>query len=102
MPMTAMSRYHTGNYQQHHLYHLQLLVSLLVNTLGLLSKDETGFSFIVVIVEKFSKFVGLSPTRSTTSKDFVGALFQWVGIFRVPKEIRSDGGSHFMSKLSRL
>ena len=53
-----------------------------------------------VIVDNFSKFVGLYPTRSTTSKDFIGALMQWVGIFRIPKEIRSDGGSQFTSKLS--
>ena len=63
-------------------------------------KMDFRFIKIVVIVDNFSKFVGLYPARSTTSKYFIGALLQWVGIFGVPKEIRSDGGSQFMAKLS--
>ena len=85
---------------EHHLYHLDPLASLSVDTLGPFPEDENGFSFIVVIVDYFSKFVGWYPARSTNSKDFIGAFMQWVGIFGVPKEIRSDGGSQFTSKLS--
>ena len=86
---------------EHHLYHLDMpLASLSVDTLGPLPEDENGFSFIVVIVDNFSKFVGLYPAWSTTSKDLIGALIQWVDIFGVPKEIRSDGGSQFTSKLT--
>jgi hypothetical protein len=85
---------------EHHLYYLDPLASLSVDTLGPLPEDENGFSFIVVIVDNFSKFVGLYPARSTTSKDFISTFMQWVGIFGVPKEIRSDGGSQFTSKLS--
>ena len=51
---------------EHHLYHLEPLASLFVDTLGPLLKDENGFSFIVVIVDNFSKFVGLYPARGTT------------------------------------
>jgi len=68
---------------EHHFYHLDSLASLSVDTLGSLPEDENGFSFIVVIVDNFSKFVGLYPARSTTSKDFIGAFMQWVGIFGV-------------------
>ena len=85
---------------EHHLYHLDPLASLSVDTLGPLPEDENGFSFIVVIIDNFSTFVGLYPARSTTIKDFINAFMQWVGIFGVPKEIRSDGGSQFTSKLS--
>ena len=76
---------------EHHLYHFDPLASLSVYTLSSLPEDENRFSFIVVIVDNFSKFVELYPARSTTSKDFIGAFMQWVGIFGVPKEIRSDG-----------
>ena len=48
---------------------------LSVDSLG--PEDENGFSFIVVIVDNFSKFVGLYPARRTTSKDFIGALLQF-------------------------
>ena len=43
---------------------------------------------------------GLYPAKSTTSKEFMSALLQWVSIFGVPKEIRSDGGSQFTSKMA--
>ena len=43
---------------EHHLYHLDPLASLSVDTLGPFPEDENGFSFIVVIVDYFSKFVG--------------------------------------------
>ena len=71
-----------------------------MDTLGPFPEDENGFSFIVVIVDNFSKFVELYPARSTTTKDFIGALLQWVSILGVPMGITSDGGSQFTSKLS--
>jgi len=84
---------------EHHLYHLDPSASLSVDTLGPLPEDENRFSFIVVNVGNFRKFVRLYPA-STTSKDLICALLQWVGIFVVPKEIRSDGGLQFTSKFS--
>ena len=56
--------------------------------------------FIIVMVDNFSKLVGLYPARNTTSKEFVHALLQWVSIFGVPKDIRTDGGRQFSSQLS--
>ena len=49
---------------EYHLYHLEFLASLSVDTLGPLPEDENEFSFIVVIVDNFSKFVGLYRARS--------------------------------------
>ena len=73
---------------EHHLYHLDPLATLSVDTLGPLPKDGNEVSFVVVIVDNFSKFAVLYPARSTTSKNFIGAQMQWVGFFGVPKEIR--------------
>ena len=81
-------------------YNLNRLTSLSVDTLGPLKEDELGNRIIIVIVDNFSKLVGLYPARSTTSKEFVHALLQWVSIFGVPKEICTDGGSQFSSQLS--
>ena len=58
------------------------------DTLGPLKEEESGNRFIIVIVENFSKLVGLYPAQNTMSKEFVRALIQWVTIFGVPKEIR--------------
>ena len=82
----------------HHLYSLDPLVSLYVVTLGLSKEDESGNQFI--IVDNFSKLLVVYPARSTTSKEFVHALLQWVSIFGVPKEIHTNGGSQFSSQLS--
>ena len=84
----------------HHLYSLDLLTSLSVDTLGPLKEDELGNRFIIVIVEKFSKFVGLYPARRTTSKEDVHARLQWESVFGGPKEIRTYRGSQFSSQLS--
>ena len=63
----------------HHLCRLDSLISLYVDTLDPLKEDELGNRFIIVIVDNFSKPVGLYPARNTTSKEFV-ALLQWVSI----------------------
>ena len=81
---------------EHHLYSLSPLTSLYVYTLGPLKVDENGNSFIIAVVDNFSKLIGLYPAKNTTSNEYLGALLQWVSIFGVPKEIRSDGGSVYI------
>ena len=56
-----------------------------MNTLGSLKEDESGYRFIIVIVDNFFKLVGLYPAQNTTSKKFVRALLQWVINFRGSK-----------------
>ena len=51
-------------------------------------------------MDNFSKLIGLYLAKNTTSKEYVHALLQWVSIFGVPKEIRSDGGSQLTSKMA--
>jgi hypothetical protein len=41
-----------------------------VDTLGPLPEDENGNKHVILIVDDFSKFVGLYPSRSTTSDEF--------------------------------
>jgi hypothetical protein len=47
----------------HHLYSMKPLASLSVDTLGPLPEDDEGNKYIVVIVDNFSKFVGLYPNQ---------------------------------------
>ena len=75
-----------------------------MDTLGPLPEDENEFLFIVVIVDNFSKFVGLYPAKSKHVERIYRCSAP-IGILGVtpnprPKEIRSDGGSQFTSKLS--
>ena len=68
-----------------YIYSLDPLTPLSVDTLGPLKEDDLGNRFIIVIVDNFSKLVGLYPARNTTSKEFVHTLLQWVSIFGVLK-----------------
>jgi hypothetical protein len=59
---------------KHHLYLMKPLASLSIDTLGSLPEDENVNSYVIVIVDNFT-------------------LLQWVGIFSIPEEIRTDGGT---------
>ena len=58
----------------HHLYSVSLLSELSVDTLGPLPEDEWGMRYIILIVDNFSKFVGLYPVKSTSTLEFVKAF----------------------------
>ena len=49
---------------------------LSIDTLGPLPEDECGMIYIdvILIVDKFSKFVGLYPAKSTSTLGFVKAF----------------------------
>ena len=70
---------------EHDLYSVAPLAELSIDTLGPLPEDEAGMRYIILIVDNFSKFVGLYPANSTSTRDFVKAFLSWVGIFGVPK-----------------
>ena len=48
----------------HQLYSLTLLQELSIDTLGPLPEDEFAKRYIVLVVDNFSKFVGLSTRQS--------------------------------------
>ena len=86
---------------EHHLYSVAPLSELSIDTLGPLPEDEAGMRYIIFIVDNFSTFVCLYPANSTSTRDFVKAFLSWVGIFGVPKTLRSDGGSQFTSNMAQ-
>ena len=79
-----------------HLYSVTPLQELSIDTLGPLPEDEFGMRYIILIVDNFSKFIGLYPAKNISTLEFVKAFLSWVGIFGVPKILRSDGGSKFI------
>jgi len=42
--------------------------------------------FIILIVDNFSKFVGLYPAKNTLTLEFVKAFLSWVEIFEDPQK----------------
>jgi transposase InsO family protein len=85
----------------HHMYSVNPLEESSLDTLEPLPEDEFGNRYVVVILDNFSKFIGLYSATSTSTRDFVSALLKWIGIFGLPKKIRSDGGSQFTSNLAQ-
>ena len=53
------------------------------------------FQYILVLKDKYSKFVWLFPCVNADSQAVVEALLQWVAVFGVSHSLVSDQGSHF-------
>jgi len=89
-----------------HIHGTLPMKSLSIDAIGPFPTDEFGNSYILGIIDNFSKFINLIPIKSTTALEFVRGLLVHVGIFGIPESIRTDGGTQFTasvcSELSKL
>jgi hypothetical protein len=74
-------------------------VDLSVDVLTLSPADEEGHDAVVVLVDNFSGWCELIPTKSVTSEAIVRYLVQYFGRYGAPVVVRSDQDSTFVSKL---
>jgi hypothetical protein len=70
-----------------------------IDTIGPLPKDDYGNEHVVVIVDAFSRFVRLTPVKSTSGLDAARALIDFVGTFACPRIIQSDRGTQFLNDM---
>ena len=70
-----------------------------VDTIGPLPADEDGHRYILVVIDCFTRWVSLYPTKDTTAQACVDALLQHVGTFGTPSQILTDNGTQFMNAL---
>lgn len=75
--------------------------TLHIDHLGPFVKTTKNNSYLLVIVDSFTKFVFISPVRDTKSKSVVSELSKIFKVFGNPKRIICDAGSAFTSKLFR-
>ena len=108
-PVCQKIKYKKDQEQPEHGYHIEgwlPMQSLSVDTVGPLPEDMNGYKYILCIVDNFSKFCSLFPTKSTDALSYVNGLIRHIGVFGVMKSIRSDGGTqftaHICSELSKL
>ena len=61
--------------------------------------DATGkqYKYILTVVDGFSKFVWLYPTKTTNAQETIRKLENWTAIFGSPERIVSDRGAAFTS-----
>ena len=65
---------------------------------GPLSPTSNGNSYILVIIDSFSRFIQATPTKDATSHSALKALQAFIYRFGIPNVIVCDRGTHFMSK----
>jgi hypothetical protein len=71
------------------------------DTIGPLPEDEDGNCYILHIMDSFSKFNMLIPTKSTDAMSYVNGMMEWCGLFGVPQTIRTDGAQQFVANVCR-
>jgi len=82
-----------------HLHGDYPMASLSCDAVGPLPVDQYGNAFILGIIDNFTKFIQLYPIPSTQAMEYVMALLKHVGIFGVPKKVRTDGGTQFTANV---
>ncbi|CAH2220102.1 jg14834 [Pararge aegeria aegeria] len=68
-----------------------------VDHLGPFVRSKRGYTYLLVIVDGFTKFCFIKPVRNTNSLNAIRALEDIFFTFRVPDRIISDRGSCFTS-----
>jgi hypothetical protein len=68
-----------------------------VDHLGPLSQTKKGYKYIFAVIDAFTKFVWLYPTKTTNSEEVIRHLKDQQSIFGNPKTIISDRGAAFTS-----
>lgn len=72
---------------------------LYTDLLGPYPRSKRGNTHILVVLDKFSKFVFLRPIRTATAKEIVGFLTEQVFcLFGVPETIYSDNDVQYKSR----
>ncbi|GBN00585.1 Transposon Ty3-G Gag-Pol polyprotein, partial [Araneus ventricosus] len=69
-----------------------------VDHLGPLESTNKNYKHILCVIDSFTKFVWLYPTKSTSSQEVISKLELQKSVFGNPRRIISDKGSAFNSK----
>ena len=73
--------------------------TLMIDYIENLTEDDLGCKHIAVIVDCFSRYCTLFPTKTTKASELARALLSHVSIFGVPDNIVSDKGPAFTSEV---
>ena len=64
-----------------------------------MGNSRTGYCYVLMLVDKFSRLVRFLPARSTTAIFACRAVLLWAAQHGLPTWLVSDGGSHFANEL---
>ena len=72
---------------------------LSIDTVGPFPVDDEGNMYILVVIDNFSRYTTLWPTKDQTGMSAAKALLKHTGVYGTPDEIQSDGGPQFYSEM---
>lgn len=72
-----------------------------IDHVGPMVNTKKRYNHIFVVIDAFSKFVWLYPTRSTDANEVIARLSSQANIFGNPRRIISDRGTAFTSNMFR-
>lgn len=75
------------------------LETIHVDHLGILDATAKNYKYVFAIVDGFSKFVWLFPTKSTDANEVLKHMQSWVAVFGNPQRIVSDKGPAFVANI---
>jgi len=91
----------TSTTSNHHIVTHEPYELACVDTIGPVPPDHLGNTYIIVVIDAFSRFVELVPTPAVTAVEAARALLHIFGRYGLPKAILSDRGTQFVNSLIR-
>jgi transposase InsO family protein len=70
-----------------------------IDTLGPLPADAEGNEYIIVIIDSFTRWVELYPSRDATAAEAVKALISYIKTFGQPSQLLSDNGTQYANQV---
>ena len=70
-----------------------------IDSIGPFEKDCNENEYIIVIIDCFTRFVGLYAAKTADAKSAARAVIAHAGVFQNPEQIVSDGGSQYVNEV---
>lgn len=68
-----------------------------IDYIGPFPSSENGNTYTITIIDTFSRWIELIPTKTCDSKSVALALINYIGRYGIPSILQSDRGSHFVN-----
>jgi len=75
------------------------MLEIAIDTLGPFPEDDSGNIYIFVIVDSFTRWTELIPSRDKTAASAARAILQFFGRFGCPGMLRSDNGTEYVNQV---
>jgi len=72
---------------------------LAMDHIGPLMADDDGHQYILVLIDAFSRWVELYPTKGVTADETAKCIFKHLGRFGAPEKVITNRGTPFHNEL---